>query len=129
MLKIFKTDGVETLNKELLKNYIDEKKIQTLIDSGLNINRRDEKGRTLLFELSAKRRIESVKILIKNGININAEDNFGRTVLSEAVNKADGMMIRFFNQKWSFSKSCKLFGKNSSSRCSFRRKMKKYLIY
>ena len=95
MLNMFKTDGVEALHKELLKNYIDEKKIQSLIDSGLNINRRDEKGRTLLFQLAAKRRIESIKILIKNGIDINAEDNYGKTVLSEAVNKIDGMMIRF----------------------------------
>ena len=95
MLNMFKTDGVESLHKELLKNYIDEKKIQTLIDSGVNINRRDAKGRTLLFELSAKKRIESIKILIQNGIDINVEDNYGKTVLSEAVEKVDGMMIRF----------------------------------
>ena len=95
MLKMFKTDGVEALHKELLKNYIDENRIQSLIDSGLNINRRDDKGRTLLFVLSAKKRIESIKILIKNGIDINAEDNYGKTVLSEAVDRVDGMMIRF----------------------------------
>lgn len=95
MLGMFKTDSVESLHKELMKNYIDEKKIQSLIDSGVNINRRDAKGRTLLFELSAKRRIESIKILIKNGIEINAEDNYGKTVLSEAADKIDGMMIRF----------------------------------
>lgn len=95
MFKMFKSDSVELLHKELMKNYIDEKKIQDIIDSGVNINRRDDKGRTLLFELSAKRRIESIKILIKNGIDVNAEDNYGKTVLSEAVNKIDGMMIRF----------------------------------
>jgi ankyrin repeat protein len=95
MLGMFKTDSVESLHKELMKNYIDEKKIQSLIDSGVNINRRDAKGRTLLFELSAKRRIESIKILIKNGIEINAEDNYGKTVLSEAADKIDGMMICF----------------------------------
>lgn len=95
MFGMFKSDSVEVLHKELMKNYVDENKIQEIIDSGVNINRRDEKGRTLLFELSAKRRIESIKILIKNGIDINAEDNYGRTVLSEAVNKIDGMMIRF----------------------------------
>ena len=93
MLGMFKTDGVESLHKELMKNYVDEKKIQELIDSGVNINRRDAKGRTLLFELSSKRRIESIKILIKNGIEINAEDNYGRTVLSEAVDKVDGMIL------------------------------------
>ncbi len=95
MLGMFKTDGAESLHKELMKNYIDEKKIQELIDSGVNINRRDAKGRTLLFELTSKRRIESIKILIRNGIEINAEDNYGKTVLAEAVDKIDGMMIRF----------------------------------
>lgn len=95
MLGMFKTDGAEALQKELLKNYIDEKKIQSLIDSGVNINRRDAKGRTLLFELAAKRRIESIKILINNGIDVNAEDNYGKTVLTEAVDRIDGMMIRF----------------------------------
>ncbi len=95
MLGMFKGDSSEALHKELLKNYVDEKKIQQLIDSGVNINRRDAKGRTLLFELSAKRRIEAIKILIKNGIDINAEDNYGKTVLSEAADKMDGMMIRF----------------------------------
>ncbi|WP_206732271.1 ankyrin repeat domain-containing protein [Halarcobacter mediterraneus] len=95
MLGMFKGDNAEALHKELLKNYVDEKKIQTFIDSGVNINRRDAKGRTLLFELAAKRRIESIKILIRNGIDINAEDNYGKTVLSEAADKMDGMMIRF----------------------------------
>lgn len=95
MLGMFKGDNTETLHKELLKNYIDEKKIQSLIDSGVDINKKDAKGRTLLFELAAKRRIESIKILIKNGIDINAEDNYGKTVLSEAADKMDGMMIRF----------------------------------
>ena len=95
MLGMFKGDGAQVLHKELMKNYIDEKKVQSLIDSGVNINRRDAKGRTLLFGLAAKRRIESIKILIKNGIDINAEDNYGKTVLSEAVDKIDGMMIRF----------------------------------
>ncbi len=95
MLSMFKNDSMEVLNKELLKNYIDEKKIQELIDSGVNINRKDTKGRSILFELSAKKRIESIKILVKNGIDINAEDNYGRTVLSEAASRMDGMMIRF----------------------------------
>lgn len=95
MLGMFKGDNTEALHKELLKNYIDEKKVQSLINSGVDINKKDAKGRTLLFELAAKRRIESIKILIKNGIDINAEDNYGKTVLSEAADKMDGMMIRF----------------------------------
>ena len=95
MLGFFKTDSSELLYKELFKDYVDDKKVQKIIDSGININKRDSKGRTLLFELVNKKRVESIKILIKNGINVNVEDNFGKTVLSEAINKNDSMMIRF----------------------------------
>ena len=95
MLNMFKTDAAETLQKELLKNYLDEKKIQKLINSGVDINFRDENDRTLLFDLAKKRKVESIKILIKNGVNVNAEDRYGKTVLTEAINKEDGMMIRF----------------------------------
>lgn len=95
MLGFLKTDSSELLYKELLKDYVNDKKVQKLIDSGVNINRRDSKGRTFLFDLVNKKRVESIKILVKNGINVNDEDNFGKTVLSEAVNKNDKMMIRF----------------------------------
>lgn len=54
MLNMFKADGVETLHKELMKNYVDEKKVQSLIDSGININRRDAKGRTLYLNSQQK---------------------------------------------------------------------------
>ena len=95
MLNMFKTDDSETLQKELLKNYLDEKKIQKLIDGGVDINFKDINDRTMLFDLAKKRRVESIKILIKNGVNVNAEDRYGKTVLTEAINKEDGMMIRF----------------------------------
>ena len=95
MLNIFNTDSNEQLHKELLKDYLNEDKIQKLIDSGVNINKKDAKGRTLLYELVRKKRIESIKILIKNGIDINSEDSYGKTVLNEAVERADNMMIRF----------------------------------
>ena len=95
MLNMFKTDAAETLQKELLKNYLDEKKIQKLIDGGVDINFKDANDRTMLFDLSKKRRVEAVKILIKNGVNVNAEDRYGKTVLTEAISKEDGMMIRF----------------------------------
>lgn len=95
MINFFKTDDSTQLHKELLKDYLNEGKIQKIIDSGININKKDDKGRTLLFELVRKKRIESIKILIKNAIEINAEDNYGKTVLNEAVEKGDSMMIRF----------------------------------
>ena len=99
MLNLFRSDDSTTLQKELMKDYVNEEKIQKLIDSGLNINASDEKGRTLLFELVQKRRIEGMKILIENGANIDHEDKLGKTILSIAASNADGMMIRFLLDK------------------------------
>lgn len=99
MFNLFRSDDSSSLQKELMKDYINEDKIQKLIDSGLNINETDEKGRTILFELVQKRRIESLKILLENGANIDHEDKLGKTALSIAASSADGMMIRFLLEK------------------------------
>ena len=66
-----------------------------LTAKGVNINKRDEKGQTILFTLAAKRKLEALKILIRNGANLTIEDNHRKTVLDEAVDRGDGMMIRF----------------------------------
>ena len=82
--------------KELLSDDIDINKIQKYIEKGIDINKKDEKGRSILFMLSAKRKIDAIRILLKNNININIEDRYGRTVLDEAALRSDGIMIRFF---------------------------------
>lgn len=84
------------LIKELHQNVFDEKKITKLLkNQDFNINAVDEKGKTLLFDLVKKRKMESVKFLLKQGLNVNAEDHYGKTVLNEAINVDDGIMIRF----------------------------------
>ena len=95
MLGLFTNDKLEDIHKELIKDHIDVIKIQTLIDNGAKIHQIDEKGRTLLFELSKKHKIESIKILLNNNLDIHKEDNYGKTILSEAIQVYDGMMIRF----------------------------------
>ncbi len=95
MLNFLKGNSEESLIKELLKEPIDVSKVQKLINSGQNINEIDEKGRTILFELVAKKKINAIKILLKNGIDINFEDSMGKTVLNEAISKSDSIMVRF----------------------------------
>jgi ankyrin repeat protein len=95
MLNIFKGNSLELLQKELLKNKIDNGKVEKLLKSGIDINSTDEKGRTILFPLCAKKKIDAIKILIENGIDLNKEDRYGKTVLNEAISKSDGLMIRF----------------------------------
>lgn len=111
MLNIFKGSDIETFQKELLKDNIDEKKIQKFIDNGLDINQKDEKGRTFLFSLVDKRKIEAIKFLIKNKIDLTVEDGYGKNILDEAISKADGMMIRFL-----LDNGFSLNYKNSSNR-------------
>uniref|UniRef100_UPI004047F7E0 ankyrin repeat domain-containing protein n=1 Tax=Aliarcobacter sp. TaxID=2321116 RepID=UPI004047F7E0 len=94
MFKFFKVNE-ELFYKELLSDNIDIKKIQRFIDKDIDINKKDEKGRTILFNLVAKRRLDAIRILLKNGIDLNAEDKFGKTVLDEAADRSDGIMVRF----------------------------------
>lgn len=95
MLSFLKKDVNASLQNELLKNYIDEAKIQKLINDGADINKRDESGRTILFELTKKKKVESIKILVQNGVNINLEDKYGNTVLGEAIHREDPIITRF----------------------------------
>ena len=81
--------------KELLSDDIDTDKIQKYINKGIDLNKKDEKGRTILFTLVIKKKLEAIKFLIKKGIDLTIEDKFGKTVLDEAVDRTDGMMIRF----------------------------------
>ncbi len=67
MLGMFETDEKIILKKELLKDNLNESKVQKLLDSGkFDINERDSKGKTIIFELVNKKRLESIKLLIKN---------------------------------------------------------------
>ncbi|MDD2292421.1 MAG: ankyrin repeat domain-containing protein, partial [Aliarcobacter sp.] len=81
--------------KELLSEDLDSAKIQKYIKKGIDLNKRDERGKTILFPLVAKRKLDALKLLIKNGASLTIEDNFGKTVLDDAVERADGVMIRF----------------------------------
>ena len=101
--------------KELLSDDIDINKIQKYIEKGIDINKKDEKGRSILFMLSAKRKIDAIRILIKNNVKINIEDKFGRTVLDEAALRSDGIMLRFF-----LDNGFDINRKNSSGRTIFQ---------
>ena len=85
----------DLLLKELLAENIDIEKIQKYIDKGVNLNNKDERGRTILYPLVAKKKLNAIKILIKNGIDLHSEDKFRKTVLDEAVERSDGVMVRF----------------------------------
>jgi ankyrin repeat protein len=105
----------ELFYKELLSDDIDINKIQKYIVKGIDINKKDEKGKSILFTLSAKRKIDAIRVLLKNNINLNIEDKFGRTVLDEAALRSDGIMLRFF-----LDNGFDINRKNSSGRTIFQ---------
>ncbi len=81
--------------KELLADNLDIEKLQKYINKGVNLNRRDEKGCTVLFSLAVKRKLDAIKFLIQNGANLTLENKYGKTVLDEVVDRSDRLMIRF----------------------------------
>ena len=85
----------ESFYKELLSDNIDINKIQKYIDKGIDLNKKDDKGNTILFTLAAKRKLEALKVLIKNGADLTLENKFSKTVLDDVAERGDGMMIRF----------------------------------
>ncbi len=114
MLGFLKTDVNETLHKELFKAQIDDEKVQKLIDKGADINQTDDNGRTLLFELAKKKKVESMKLLMKNGADITTEDQYGKTILNEAVDRGDTVIVRFL-----LSNGININNVNSSGRTIF----------
>ncbi|GGD44361.1 hypothetical protein GCM10012288_18350 [Malaciobacter pacificus] len=85
----------ENFYNELLKDELDVNKIKKFILRGIDLNKKDEKGRTILFSLVSKRKVDSIRYLLKFDLDINSEDNYGKTVLDHCIDKSDGMMIRF----------------------------------
>lgn len=77
MFSFFKVNE-DLFYKELLSDNLDVNKIQKYIDKGVDLNKKDDKGRTILFHLASKRKLEALKILLKNGANLNLEDRFSK---------------------------------------------------
>lgn len=55
--------------------------LKRFIRMGLDVNRKDDKGRTLLMDVSEKRNTEIAGILLENGADVNLQDNKGNTAL------------------------------------------------
>lgn len=94
MFKFFKANE-ELLFNELLSDNIDVNKVQKYLDKNIDLNKKDDKGKTILFTLVAKRKLEAIKLIVKSGAIIDIEDKFSKTVLDEACQRSDGLMVRF----------------------------------
>ena len=63
----------------------DTAKLEGLLKEGVDVNSRDDKGRTALMTASRSGQIRIVTILLEKGADVNARDKEGGTALREAV--------------------------------------------
>ncbi len=100
MIELIKSTIFGDVNNDLIKqlheeNFDEKKALKLLNNKNIDIHAVDEHGKTLLFDLVKKRKMQAIKFLVKQGVNIDAEDHYGKTVLGEAINLNNGLMIRF----------------------------------
>lgn len=59
----------------------DAKQMEELLDSGVDINSRDEFGRTPLMYAAEQKNLQMVQFLIDKDADVQAKDNYGFTVI------------------------------------------------
>ena len=94
MFSFFKVDE-EQFFKELFSDDFNAKKVEKYIQRGIDLNKVDENGNTVLFELVNQKKYEAIKTLFDAGIDKNLENKFAKTILDEACEKSNGAMVRF----------------------------------
>lgn len=70
--------------KQLSKPPISSDAVRSYIDSGANLNERDNHGSTLLMYMARAGKLEIVKMLVEKGADVNIQDAYGTTALMDA---------------------------------------------
>jgi uncharacterized protein len=65
----------------------DVEKVRSLLDSGADVNAKDERGWTALLWAISRGQIDLVKLLLDKGSDVNAKGEHGWTPLMEAANR------------------------------------------
>ena len=65
------------------------------LEQGVDVNTRDDGGRTLLSVATETGRVETVEYLVSKGADINAKDNEGQTPLHHAAIKGDLATVKY----------------------------------
>jgi hypothetical protein len=86
-VKLFASLGVDFNNEMLsiINNVYGAELIKTFVELGVDIHRRDEVNRTIMFYAAWRGNVEVVKCLAELGADVNAKNNNGRTAVFSAV--------------------------------------------
>ena len=68
-------------------------KVKEFIESGIDVNSRDDKGRTSLLLACHNDNINIVNLLLTHGAKVNTSDNLGRTPLHVAAQNGDTNIV------------------------------------
>lgn len=94
MFSFFKVDD-NLFDKEILSDDFNANKIKKYIQKGIDLNKQDENGNTILFTLVANKKYDAIKFILENGVEKELENKFAKNPLDEACEKSDGAMVRF----------------------------------
>jgi ankyrin repeat protein len=83
-VKLLKEHGA-TMTLPLAAMFGDTEEIQRLVESGADLNARDEQGATALMRAAGNASLDVVKLLLEKGAEVNATSKYGRTALLSAV--------------------------------------------
>ena len=72
-------------------------KVQQLVGIGVNVNHKDERGKTPLMYAILYKQTEIVSYLIRNGADYRAEDSNGLTILDYAEQSKSEEIIKLVN--------------------------------
>ncbi len=80
----------------------DSTKVKQLIKYGVNLNKRDSSGRTLLHDASIRNHFDIIKTLVQNGANVYVKDSRGRTPLMYASAKGHYDIVKYLIDRNTF---------------------------
>ena len=72
-------------------------KVQQLVEIGVDVNKKDERGKTPLMYAILFKQTEIVSYLIRNGADYRAEDSNGLTILDYAKKSNSEEIIKLVN--------------------------------
>ncbi|MCL1813822.1 MAG: hypothetical protein FWG29_09935 [Treponema sp.] len=90
-IKLFASFGADVNNElwSLIRHQGEAVLIKTFVELGADIHKRNEHGRTLMFEAVWGDRVEHIKCLAELGADVNARDNDGRTPIFYTIERQD----------------------------------------